>query len=68
MAVASRSGCLGGRFRPGLVCRDPRGGELKKSRRNRGAFHGDFHFYKADVFANYALHLDCNSSRLSTGS
>ncbi len=48
----------------GLVCSDPRGGELKKSRRNRGALHGDFHGGEADVFANYALplHLDCDSS------
>ena len=39
---------------------DPRGGELKKSRRNRGAIHGDFHVGEADVLANYALplHLD----------
>ena len=55
---------LGGRFRPGLVRSDPRGGELKKSRRNRGALHGDFHGGKADALANYALplHLDCDSS------
>jgi hypothetical protein len=34
---------------------DPRGGELRKSRRNRGALHGDFHGDEADVFANYAF-------------
>ena len=37
----SAAGGLGGRFRPGLVRSDPRGGQLKKSRRNRGALHGD---------------------------
>ena len=55
------TGGLGGRFRPGLVTSDPRGGQLKKSRRNRGALHGDFHGGEADVVANYALpfHFDC---------
>jgi len=48
-------GELGGWFRPGLVRSDPRGGELKKSRRNRGALHGDFHVSEANVFANYAF-------------
>jgi hypothetical protein len=42
-------------------------GELKKSRRNRGALHGDFHGGEADVFANYALalHFDCDSFLLA---
>jgi hypothetical protein len=42
---------------------DPRGRELKKSRRNRGALHGDSCGGEADVFANYALplHLYCDS-------
>ena len=41
----------------------PRGRELKKSRRNRGALHGDSYGGEADVFANYALplHLYCDS-------
>src|ERR1700751_2555194 len=30
-------------------------GELKKSRRNRGALHGDFYVSEANVFANYAF-------------
>jgi hypothetical protein len=59
--AATRSGRqragLGGRFRPGLVRSDPRGGKLKKSRRNRGALHGDFHISEANVFANYAFAL-----------
>jgi hypothetical protein len=38
-----------------LVRSDPRGEELKKSRRNRGALHGDFHGGEADVFTNYAF-------------
>jgi hypothetical protein len=33
----------------------PRSGKLKKSRRNRGALHGDFHISEANVFANYAF-------------
>jgi hypothetical protein len=59
----SAAGELGGWFRPGLVRSDPRGGELKKSRRNRGVIHGDFYGGEAVVFANYALALyfDCDS-------
>jgi hypothetical protein len=48
----------------GLVLRsDPRGGELRKSRRNRGDSPRPFHGDEADVFVNYALplHLDCDS-------
>ena len=46
------AGWLGGWFRPGPVRSDPRGEELKKSRRNRGALHGDFYVSEANVFAN----------------
>ena len=42
---------------------DPRGEELKKSRRNRGALHGDFRVSEANVFANYAFAC---ASRLQT--
>ena len=43
---------------------DPRGGRLKKSRRNREAIHGDFHSGEADALANYASpsRLECDSS------
>ena len=41
----------------------PARGELKKSRRNRGALHGDFHGGETDILAYYGLHLhlDCVS-------
>jgi len=39
----------------GSCALDPRGGALKKSRRNRRALHGDFHVGEADVFAKYAF-------------
>jgi hypothetical protein len=42
-------------------------GRLKKSRRNRGALHGDFHISEANIFANPLLpsHLDCDSFLLT---
>ncbi|MCU1301822.1 MAG: hypothetical protein JWQ87_2106 [Candidatus Sulfotelmatobacter sp.] len=38
-----------------LVRSDPHGWELRKSRRNRRALHGDFHGGEANVFTNYAF-------------
>jgi hypothetical protein len=63
-APVGRGRSLGGRFWPGLMRSDPRGGRLKKSRRNREAIHGDFHSGEADVLANYASpsRLECDSS------
>jgi hypothetical protein len=59
----SAAGEVGRKVPAGSCALGPRGGELKKSRGNRGVIHGDFHGGEAHVFANYALplHLDRHS-------